>query len=676
MTTFLTSERNVIGRLRVKGAVPDPLAARLRLESWLGAADLHPRGLPPSAIVCVRRLRAPRVALSARGGGAHEHGAWQRLLADTLGDLAARAARPVEGPVPPTAEAVVFADRAELLACLALDWRAGVPASARWWWRSLLKGADIERALLSEWLGAPAHVPAALEHLARAGRAAEFAGALAAGEARALTERVAEVFALEELRAALGAATADDGAEELAGAGVVAASRDDGRTLAARAATLEPPWRRFVRESRAGGIGREQECLLGVGLTLARAPSHARSSRFARDVREWRVGTAAASGAEGDFVGEPSAAGDERVAPAAQAARPAGDRPEAATPRMRVEGRSSSHVDGAAVVARAEETPPAPPDVGADAEAGRGMETAKPGAESHAPTRRRAARDERARTWPSADDVLPAPAVAAPNVNAEPESSPPPYLLEARVETRLGGLFYLINVGLFLELYGDFTTPLRPGLALSAWDFVALLGRRLCGADGAETDAVWALLARLAGRDEGEPPGLDFEPPDEWRVPPAWLAPFPEAGTCRWSTRGGRLRVRHHAGFMLLDVPLGGTGAPQKLREEMAAYDTSSGFELRREAAPDEPDASPLERWAERLTAYVGARLCRALGAGATDELARLLFAREARVSVTATHVEVLLRLAELPIEVRLAGLDRDPGWVPAAGRSLAFRFE
>jgi hypothetical protein len=43
---------------------------------------------------------------------------------------------------------------------------------------------------------------------------------------------------------------------------------------------------------------------------------------------------------------------------------------------------------------------------------------------------------------------------------------------------------------------------------------------------------------------------------------------------------------------------------------------------------------------------------------------------------VTPTRVDVLMKLNELPIAIRLAGLDRDPGWVPAAGRFVAFRFE
>jgi hypothetical protein len=56
--------------------------------------------------------------------------------------------------------------------------------------------------------------------------------------------------------------------------------------------------------------------------------------------------------------------------------------------------------------------------------------------------------------------------------------------------------------------------------------------------------------------------------------------------------------------------------------------------------------------------------------------VAEVLLRRRARVVVTPVHVDVVLSLAELPVEVRLAGLDRDPGWVPAAGRDVRYRFE
>ncbi len=42
---------------------------------------------------------------------------------------------------------------------------------------------------------------------------------------------------------------------------------------------------------------------------------------------------------------------------------------------------------------------------------------------------------------------------------------------------------------------------------------------------------------------------------------------------------------------------------------------------------------------------------------------------------MTATRVDVVSDLADLRIEVRRAGLDRDLGFVPAAGRSIGFVF-
>ena len=120
-------------------------------------------------------------------------------------------------------------------------------------------------------------------------------------------------------------------------------------------------------------------------------------------------------------------------------------------------------------------------------------------------------------------------------------------LIEAQIETELGGLFYLINLALFLNLYGDFTTPLQPGLSLSIWDFMTLLGQQLLGPAAKVDDPIWGFLARLAGRSEQEPPGKDFNPPESWRIPEEWLTPFPEGGTWRWNIEARRLQVQHPA---------------------------------------------------------------------------------------------------------------------------------
>jgi hypothetical protein len=51
-------------------------------------------------------------------------------------------------------------------------------------------------------------------------------------------------------------------------------------------------------------------------------------------------------------------------------------------------------------------------------------------------------------------------------------------------------------------------------------------------------------------------------------------------------------------------------------------------------------------------------------------------FTRPGSVLVSRTHVDVVLALSEIDIDARLAGLDRDPGWVPGLGRIVLFHFD
>jgi len=154
--------------------------------------------------------------------------------------------------------------------------------------------------------------------------------------------------------------------------------------------------------------------------------------------------------------------------------------------------------------------------------------------------------------------------------------------------TKGAGVFYLVNLGIYLGLYGDFTMPMYPGIELNIWDFVALVGRDLIG-DEIEKDPVWLLLAELAGRED---------------------------------------------------------------------------------------ELENMEPWLDELMPSVRDRLRAALGLEEIVEPGPLLIAHSGRVRVTETHIDVFLLLAELPIEIRFAGLDRDPGWVPAAGRFIAFHFQ
>jgi hypothetical protein len=197
------------------------------------------------------------------------------------------------------------------------------------------------------------------------------------------------------------------------------------------------------------------------------------------------------------------------------------------------------------------------------------------------------------------------------------------------IATDLGGVFYLINLGLFLGLYGDFTTPDEPGIQLSIWDFVALLARELVGAE-IESDEVWPLLERLAQREEGDPIGSGF---DEEEV----------------------------------------------LSFEFSVLNSDSEFSSSDQLKTQNPKlkTSPaVAAWIDRLMPYVRVRLRQALGLSEDEDPGPIVCRHHARVSVTPTHLDVYLSLVELPIAVRLSGLDRNPGWVPAAGKYIAFHFE
>ena len=74
------------------------------------------------------------------------------------------------------------------------------------------------------------------------------------------------------------------------------------------------------------------------------------------------------------------------------------------------------------------------------------------------------------------------------------------------------------------------------------------------------------------------------------------------------------------------------------------------------------------------MTSGVLARTSDALGVE-QQAVAGLVIRRAARVSLSPSHLDVAFALDDLPIEIRLAGLDRNPGVVPAAGLTVTFSY-
>src|SRR6185436_8455310 len=175
---FTPGSTNYIDKLRIVGEVDDSLAFQLRLQSLLSSADFSVPGLSPAAVVCIRSVADPRPqTLRLVRGELEGGGIWSEALTQSLAGKVSRAARPANGRVPSNAESIVFADKAEMLACLASDWLSGL-LWTRWWWKILLPVWHSSVVIEQLWRDHPQYVPAALDQLERQNKAASFLSVL------------------------------------------------------------------------------------------------------------------------------------------------------------------------------------------------------------------------------------------------------------------------------------------------------------------------------------------------------------------------------------------------------------------------------------------------------------------------------------------------------------------
>lgn len=92
-----------------------------------------------------------------------------------------------------------------------------------------------------------------------------------------------------------------------------------------------------------------------------------------------------------------------------------------------------------------------------------------------------------------------------------------------------------------------------------------------------------------------------------------------------------------------------------------------------RSDGPREQARRPIP-WQRRTLPRLARRLHEALGTRTRADLVGLLF-RPGTLVLSSGRLDIHLSLEHLPIEVRLAGLDRNPGFIPAAGRIVEFHY-
>lgn len=671
-------------------ARPDPLRARLRLERTLAATDWTPAGLPPGALLFVRRLRVQGPGFDALGrvsaGGRDpfaDDRAFASHVADALRAQGRAARRPWADDTAVDADAVWFEDEDELAACLVRDWLRGRIAQ-RWWWRSVLAGDGVDAWLRREVLSRGERLAPTLHRLAAASSLVAWLSRMGDADAHAGCDALVRAYALEHLRAHAGEVLQErvgDASDHPRDPGA------SGSTLVSMPLAARRWLQGIVPELGAAAWRPAQARLLACGLALLRAPTDARSRRFAEVLSTWRPAieiTGVDARDEAVVAGGDIPPGDARFHRGhamSQASSPhsvpGGTRPR---PPARVgevarvvpvHARTPSAQRAAATPRR---TPPDP-----DA-------------------RMSAWRDVDARQAPASGETLPLPAggrmpvpfepstparvgtaIDASAADVEATASGTSFVVPARtIATAHGGLFYLLNAALSLGLYGDFTSPRTQGLSLSPWDLLAWLGLHWFGR-AFRRDPLWRLLAELAGRSPKRAPAWRVDAPARWAPLDDWLRPWAPMSTLDHGVdrRARRLQLRHPDGFLVFDVPRDASVRPRVQARALCRMRAcaADAHLARRIAAPPLLPLDPGARWLHCFAGFLAVRLMRAFGTASPRRAVVLLCRHEASVRCDASRVEVALSLAHLPLPVRIAGLDRDPGWIPAAGRDLRFLF-
>ncbi|HSE52182.1 MAG TPA: hypothetical protein VLB00_08320, partial [Gemmatimonadales bacterium] len=409
------------------------------------SAYLAPAGMPPAAILIVRRLRTRFVTAGLEGH-------WEADTRARLDQSWRRALRPGPGEgFDPTCEAVAFDDLASLLACLARDLASGT-AARRWWWSAFGANTGVRslEAVVGRWLLEPFLIPPSIGHLVGLGHASRVLRAFSSYQVRALLEAMTAAFGVP-------------GLSDLAGQ-VEPGTPDDESDLAPVSPLLKtlPPM---------PGLSAERKYLVAIALLLRRAPLQARDERVRADLRRWmRHSEAAPPDPERApdperSAGEP-ARGEVEMSPAPEPAARLDMTGEVTQPPAPQPTSPRSLGPDSAARPRDVQAADGSPGHPAFPDAEDGM--AEGGYRDHVASPVR--------------DAMPVPTPGAPSAAGESRQIEAPrrdVLASGWISTRVAGVFFLINAVEKLRFFDMLTEHFRVGSSIGGWQWLTILARCL-----------------------------------------------------------------------------------------------------------------------------------------------------------------------------------------------------
>ncbi len=695
--------REIIGKLRVLGPPRDSTALRLGLTTRFGNALLRPSSMPPSAILVVKKLTYSWPGPRWDGANLHDP-RWERTVRASVLASWAGAARPRQGAVPENTEAVRFADEAELLACLSLDMLTG--STGKWVWQQVIRSLPSAACtgIYGLWKSKPTILPALIGYVHAWARLAPALSALSAEAALDLALDIATAFGVDtpalsirdrraKSRETGSGSIQPDPAAEPDSTGGGASPWDElpadlakvTRRLPEQGVLAGVAWLIRHRPGRIRGRAypdtitkrpRPMEFPMPDSVESISKPSEnqrssqealaAPSSKPPENAPEWRSQD---HGEPAHRFPEPNAAPRQTAAspPPSSAAPALGSasagsgafRSEAVKPKPGPLPSKPGHGEDKNGDAVHPDVPLFKPSIPPFATPTANSPDGFPRiAQAFSQPPEDVKTDSTRMTSEAAPARIVSDAAAVPDTQAAHAaafdgSDAPAYPTEvserefpAGMHTNLAGIFYLINAMLEWQ-WVETMRAAGCGDGLGAWDWLELIARALLDgmdrmddsapAPAGADDPLWAALAGLAGRESGTLPYLA-------------QSAVSEAGT--------------------------GTDADAGT-EILTVADAEAGVEAEPLSGPFTAMLSRDTRMMlVRLLPGLRARLSHPLPQGNLHDIVPVMLRMEGIVHTGATHVDVMLRMADIRIPVRFAGLDRNPGWAPEFGKVIYFHFD
>lgn len=706
---MLINNSDRIGLLRISNIGEDDISLRRSVSSELNNTELTPRGISPSSILIIRDLKDPMPGHFYQCSGNPE---WAQKLRAMITDISRKASRPVSGFIPLNSAYVLFADEAELFACLLLDIIKG-SAGEHWWWKlfiqdfPILKYEGIKGIVQIN----PASFPAILFQIYRWGQIHSFFLSLNPVECEYIFHEVCAEYGVSdsEIRRYVLKMKKAEGDEEFQYYDIRDCRNPSDMEGSVNSGLIEYLLK-SINDNVLSGIHEKEKIslfalciiiryrssLVGTNLFIhvlhafvteilkknkindeiniktksIKITSTGESERKQRTglkyLRQESRNTHSVSGKD---IGEVSSLidiGEHKTKSSVNTiekkiisnfhfqTRDDSDSINIISKKSDDNSRISYRKDGHAEISA-----------------------------NHIQSKIHNEKIFRAgdegivsgtvRSSGETEEILQVPKETISNDNG--------------IKTNLCGVFYLINLMRELNLPACLEDDFGLSSRLGGWGMLELLSRAILGNEvGFRKDPLWDILAELDGREKGMLPGDRIFSRGYYRMPGIWIEKYRSKNIngFSWGKSEKRLRIWSE-NFLILECENENMSPVDNVRKELEnfAIDTTDICEKSFDTAPVEKlgrelfDLSPaMCELMSYIMPFIRWHLKLAIGKVSKEpNPEKEILICEGEVFITSTHIDIVMKLDDISLPVRLSCLDTDPDWVPDLGRVIKFYF-